>query len=111
MRLRGVRPVTRARAIAALAALACIATFVACTLNPQPLPPSDFNGESAGDSDAGSKADSSGFGATPEGPAEDAGTTTPTADSDGGDEGGDRADGGDGGDAGDGSTDASDDGG
>ncbi len=110
MRVRGVRPVTRAHAAAALA---CIATFVACTLNPQPLPPRDFDGESAGDSDAGSRADASGFGSSPEvpGPAEDAATGTPNSDVDGGGEGGDRTDGGDGGDAGDGSTDASDDGG
>jgi len=109
MRLRRVRPVTRARVAAALA---CVATFVACTLNPQPLPPSDFNGESAGDSDGGSRADASGFGSSPEvpGPAEDAATGTPNLDADGGDEGGNRTDGGDGGDGGDGSTDASDDG-
>ena len=109
MRLRRVRPVTAA---AALAALASIATFVACTLNPQPLPPSDFNGESTSE-DGGSRADASGFGSSPEvpGSAEDAATGTPNLGTDGGDEGGDRTDGGDAGDAGDGSTDASDDGG
>jgi len=98
----------RVRRVALVAALASVAAFAACTLNPQPLPPrDDFSGESTG-ADAGQRADASGFGSVPEvPPAADAGTGTPNLDDDGGD-GGDRTDGGDGGD---GSTDASDDGG
>jgi hypothetical protein len=90
-----------------LAALAVVAAFAACTLNPQPLPPRD-EFSSGPDFDASTKADAGGFSNGPQTPgtAVDAAGGTPSADSDGGvDDGGD---GGvdDGGDGGDGGTDA-----
>jgi len=86
----------RLRHVGLLAALGTVAAFAACTLNPQPLPPrDDLNGESTSN-DAGARSDAGGFGAGPENPGTaDAGTATPSADSDGGSEAGD--DGGDGG--------------
>ena len=98
----------RLRSVALVAALASVSAFVACTLNPQPLPPRDeFSGEPS-DSDAGGglSADGGAFN-SPEAPSSDAAIGAPTSgDADGGDDGGERSDGGDGG-----STDASDDGG
>lgn len=98
----------RVRHIALLAAAASVGAFVACTLNPQPLPPrDDFGGESSL-ADAGARSEGGAFGTTPENPSADAATGTPNLDSEGGaGEGGDDA--GDGGDGG--ATDASDDGG
>ncbi len=85
-----------------LAALAggISAAVVACTLNPQPLPPSDFSSDN--DSDASTSTDGGFGGMTPE----------PSADAATGGDGGrlDDTDGGDAGDGGDGG-DASDDGG
>jgi hypothetical protein len=100
------RHVGAPRALAVLAVLAILAAFAACTLNPQPLPPRDeFSGGT--DSDASAKADAGAFGNGPQTPGtSDAGTGTPSADSDGGDGGGD-----DGGDGGDGGSDADADGG
>ena len=87
----------RALVLAALAG-GITAAVVACTLNPQPLPPSDF--ASADDADAGAKQDSGNFGETPTpsadaAPGSDAGRQDDT-------DGGDAGDGGDGGDASDG---------
>ncbi|HSO35267.1 MAG TPA: hypothetical protein VLT33_22215 [Labilithrix sp.] len=88
----------------ALAAIAggLAAALVACTLNPQPLPPSDFS--SAEDSDASTRKDSGSFGDEPPAPSADAagGGDGGQVSDDGGDAGdaGDAADGGDGGDGG-----------
>ena len=76
---------------------------VACTLNPQPLPPSDF--ASADDNDASTRADGGSLGGE---------TPAPSADASAGPDGGRQADGdagdGGGGDASD-ASDASTDGG
>lgn len=79
------------------AALAALAKLVACTLNPQPLPPIDNGAESGeggafGSHDAGSKAEGS--------DSSDAGLT-PSYDADAGDGGDADADAGDAGDGGD----------
>jgi hypothetical protein len=86
----------RSRWLAIVVAFAATGAFVACTLNPQPLPPSD-EASNFGDSDASSRADAGSFSPTP--PAEDAGALN---DNEGGVPTGDASDGGDGGDAGDG---------
>ena len=87
----------RAIVLAALAG-GITAAVVACTLNPQPLPPSDFSSDN--DSDASTSTDGGFSGTTPE-PNADA-----AAGGDGGrlddTDGGDAGDGGDGGDASDG---------
>jgi hypothetical protein len=88
----------RARHAAVLATLAIGAAFLACTLNPQPLPPESF-GDNAGASNDASTADASFGGTAPtEGPSDaspgvdhEGGTPTPSNASD---------------DAGDGATDA-----
>jgi hypothetical protein len=91
--------------VVALVALGVAGAFVACTLNPQPLPPSDANeGSSFGD-DASARADAGGGVFTP-GTAVDAASPTPPDNADAGtgsgDGGGDAGDaGGDAGDAGD----------
>ena len=91
------------RKLSLLAALAAAGAFVACTLNPQPLPPSDENA-AFGDSDASTRSDSGSFTADPETPPpnQDAGAPAPNGegglDGDGGSEGGDG--GSEGGDAG-----------
>lgn len=79
--------------LAALAACTTVAV-VACTLNPQPLPPSDFASEN--DADGGTRSDSGSLGGNP----------TPSVDGSAGVDAG-RQDDGDGGDGGDGG-DASD---
>jgi len=78
-----------------LAALAggLTAAVAACTLNPQPLPPSDF--ASADDNDASTRADGGSLGGE---------TPAPSADASADPDGGRQADG----DAGDGGGDASD---
>ena len=90
------------RKLALLAGLAAAGAFAACTLNPQPLPPSDDN-SSFGAGDASTRTDSGSFGNDPETPApsQDAGAPLPT-DGDGGTggDGGDGDAGSDGGDAG-----------
>ena len=91
------------RKLALLAGLAAAGAFAACTLNPQPLPPSDEN-SSFGGGDASARTDSGSFANDPETPApsQDASAPPPT-DGDGGTggEGGDGGDAGsDGGDAG-----------
>jgi len=95
----------RLRHVGVLAALATVAAFAACTLNPQPLPPrDDFNGESTSADAAAVRSDSGAFGSSPEVPGpEDAGGGTPSADADGASD-----DAGDGGsdEAGDAATDA-----
>jgi hypothetical protein len=94
----------RLRHVGLLAALATVAAFAACTLNPQPLPPrDDFNGESTS-ADGGVRSDSGAFGSSPQVPGpEDAASGTPNADAEGGSD--DAGDGGSG-DAGDAATDA-----
>jgi hypothetical protein len=83
--------------------LAIATAFVAYTLNPQPLPPSDDNEATGGSFDASVSVDA---GYDPTTGASDAGSPSGDADSatDGGG-GGDAGDGGDGGDA----SDAADD--
>ena len=102
----------RARHVALLAAATSVAAFVACTLNPQPLPPrDDFGGESSF-ADAGGRSDSGTFNTGPQAPSADAAAIDmPSPDSEGGAGGDGGSDGGDGGDGGDGASDASDDGG
>ena len=87
------------RKLALFAALSVASAFVACTLNPQPLPPSELSpgaDASRGTADAGSFNGNE----DPLVPAADAGAPVPM-DGDGGDGGSDGGDGGsDGGDAG-----------
>jgi hypothetical protein len=91
--------VTR-RTIVLVALAACTtAAVVACTLNPQPLPPSDFASEN--DSDASTRADSGNFGGEDPTPNADGSTGVDAGRQDDSD-GGDAGDGGDGGDASDG---------
>lgn len=88
------------RKLALLAGLAAAGAFAACTLNPQPLPPSDDN-SSFGAGDASTRTDSGSFSNDPEtpGPIQDGGAPVPN-DGEGG-AGGDGGDAGsDGGDAG-----------
>ncbi|MBN9165620.1 MAG: hypothetical protein BGO98_19455 [Myxococcales bacterium 68-20] len=94
----------RTRRLQLLASLAVVLAFVACTLNPQPLPPLDPE-NTATNSDGGS------LGSTLDGgsgaPSSDA--SMPPADSDaGGDAGGDGGDASDAGDAGDDAGDGGD---
>ncbi len=96
------------RKLVLLATLAAAGAFAACTLNPQPLPPSDEN-SSFGPGDASTRSDAGAFNNDPETPpGEDAGSPAPNGEggtdgSDGGDGGGDAGDGG-----GDGGSDAAD---
>lgn len=84
--------------LATFATFVTAAAVVACTLNPQPLPPRD-NEATFGDASAGAEA---GFGGGPApvpadaspGRADDEGGS-PNANDDGGDAGGDAGDGGD----------------
>lgn len=90
------------RKVALLAAFGVAGAFAACTLNPQPLPPSD-EASSFGD-DASNRSDSGSF-TGPDTPNSDA-AATPPPDNEGGTG---NVDGGDGGsDAGDGGSDAGD---
>ena len=91
----------RGRHVGLLAAVAAVAGFAACTLNPQPLPPrDDFSGESSF-ADGGASSDSGGFSTSPQVPGpEDAASGTPNLDADGGSDAGDAGD--------DGSSDAGD---
>jgi hypothetical protein len=92
------------RKLALLAALGVAGAFVACTLNPQPLPPRDNEASSFGDDASTTRSDAGSFGTDPQNPPSDAGAV-PNDDSEGGVGGG--GDGGDGGsDAGDGGGDA-----
>ena len=85
----------RARHVALLAAFVATAAIAACTLNPQPLPPSDFSGRDSADASAAK--DSGSFSTDPETPpTADAGATN--ANDEAGTDGGDASD--DGGDAG-----------
>ena len=86
----------RLRKLALLAGLTAAGAFAACTLNPQPLPPSDDN-SSFGAADASTRTDSGSFATNPETPtpSQDAGAPLPN-DGDGGTGG----EGGEGGDAG-----------
>ena len=90
------------RKLALLAALGLAGAFVACTLNPQPLPPSD-EASSFGD-DSGSRSDGGVFGTDPRTPSDAA--PVPNDNNEGGAGSGDAGDAGDGGgeagDAGDG---------
>jgi len=88
------------RKLALLAALATAGAFAACTLNPQPLPPSDNEASNFGDDASVARSDGGSF--DPETPPNADAGTVPT-DGDGGDGGGDG-----GGDAGDGGGDAGD---
>jgi hypothetical protein len=87
----------RRRHVIVVATLAAAAALVACTLNPQPLPPRD---NEATFGDAGRSADSGGFTTNPT-PADasagnaDSDSAAPNANDDGGDAGGDAGDGGD----------------
>ena len=87
--------------LATLAACTTVAV-VACTLNPQPLPPSDFASEN--DADGGTRNDSGGFGGENPTPSADASASVDAGRQDDGDGGdaGDAGDAGDGGDASDG---------
>lgn len=82
-----------------LASVAVTAGFVACNLNPQPLPPENMASTSSGGDEGGSfRGDAEAEPTTPPpNPASDAGTGA--QDGDGGEAG--NADGGDGGDASD----------
>lgn len=96
----------RARQLALLAVLGTAGAFAACTLNPQPLPPSDLDNEATfGDASTSTDAGSFNNPAPETPPAQDAGTGA--VDGEGG-AGGDAGDGGgDGGlDAGDAGADA-----
>jgi len=92
------------RKLALLAALSVTGAFVACTLNPQPLPPSD-NEATFGDASARSDGGAA-FTPGPETPPTQDASPPPLNDGeaggggDGGDAGDDGGDGGDGGDAG-----------
>jgi hypothetical protein len=94
--------------LALLAALGVAGAFVACTLNPQPLPPDDER-SSFGPGDASGSSDSGSFTNDPLSPPnQDAGAPAPNngdggtgGDGDGGDAGDAGPDGGDAGDAGD----------
>lgn len=91
----------RGRHVGLLAAVAAVAGFAACTLNPQPLPPrDDFSGESSF-ADSGASSDSGSFSTSPKAPpSEDAANGTPNLDADaasdagdgGSDDGGDASD-------------------
>ena len=95
----------RVRHVGLLAALATVAAFAACTLNPQPLPPrDDFNGEStSADGGVRSRQRRVRQLAAGSGSGTDAASGTPDADAEGGAD--DAGDGGSG-DAGDAATDA-----
>lgn len=89
----------RVRKLGILAALAAAGAFVACTLNPQPLPPDDER-STFSPGDAGSNADGGTFNGDPTTPpTSDAGAPVPHGEggadgSDGGDAGSDGGDGG-----------------
>jgi hypothetical protein len=91
------------RKLALLASLATAGAFAACTLNPQPLPPSDLDNQ-ATFGDASTRSDGSFTGDPETPPAEDAGAIPANVeggvDGGGDGDGGDAGDGGDGGDAG-----------
>lgn len=87
------------RKLGIFAALAAAGAFVACTLNPQPLPPDDER-STFSPGDAGSNADGGTFNGDPTTPpTSDAGAPVPHGEggadgSDGGDAGSDGGDGG-----------------
>ncbi len=90
----------RVRKLGTLAALAAAGAFVACTLNPQPLPPNDDQ-STFSPGDASASVDGGSLNSDPETPATgaDAGAPPPrgeggTDGSDGGDAGSDGGDGG-----------------
>ena len=93
---------TTGRKLTLLALLGVAGAFVACTLNPQPLPPGDNEASSFGDDASTGRSDAGSFGMDPEtSPTTDAGAPVPMNDGDGGDGGSDAGDGGDAGDSGD----------
>lgn len=90
------------RKLTLLAVLGVAGAFVACTLNPQPLPPRDNEASSFGDQDGSTaRSDAGSFGTDPETPpTQDAGAV-PLDDGDGGADDGGADDGGDAADSGD----------
>lgn len=103
MALLGRRARSPKRAALIVVALVGAAGFAACTLNPQPLPPSDGFEEATGGADASTRYEGGSF----ETPSSDAGTA---GDPEGGRDGGDASDAGDAGDAGGDGGDGGDDG-
>ncbi|MDB4933946.1 MAG: hypothetical protein JWP87_918 [Labilithrix sp.] len=80
----------RLRHVAALATLAAVGAFAACTLNPQPLPPGGGDNE-ATFSDAGKSPDAGSLGENPMPPPNLADAGVGAADGEGGADGGDEA--------------------